>query len=179
MSELVEAVEQRRMRGATVDYVINHLRDGIFQGQYAPGQRLVEADLTRELGISRGPLREALHRLAADIRPIWEPEERAPGRGYISENKAFHDAIIRASGNETLGVVTGQLQLPLLMFQFNKMLTVGNIAASLAEHRAIAEAMLEGDTVAADGHMRAHLERARQVASEMPSQVFRNDARPR
>ena len=66
MSELVEAVEQRRMRGATVDYVINHLRDGIFQGQYAPGQRLVEADLTRELGISRGPLREALHRLAAD-----------------------------------------------------------------------------------------------------------------
>ena len=234
MSELVEAVEQRRMRGATVDYVINHLRDGIFQGQYAPGQRLVEADLTRELGISRGPLREALHRLAADklleivpnrgalvrrlsmremlelfsirialetlavreatarladpairerfeadIRPIWEPEERAPGRGYISENKAFHDAIIRASGNETLGVVTGQLQLPLLMFQFNKMLTVGNIAASLMEHRAIAEAMLEGDTVAADGHMRAHLERARQVASEMPSQVFRNDARPR
>ena len=230
MSDAGELVEHRRMRGATVDYVLRHVRDGIFQGQYAPGQRLIEADLTRELGISRGPLREALHRLAADklleivpnrgaivrrltmremrelfsirialeslavneatanlrdpairacfesdIGPIWLPEQRAPGRGYIAENKSFHDAIIRASGNETLGIVTSQLQLPLLMFQFNKMLTAGNIAASLAEHRAVAQAMLDGDAAAAESCMRSHLERARQVAGEMPAQVFRND----
>lgn len=233
MSDTGELVEHGRMRGATVDYVLRHLRDGIFQGQYAPGQRLIEADLTRELGISRGPLREALHRLAADklleivpnrgaivrrlsmremlelfsirialeglaareatanladpairarfesdIKAIWLPEQRAPGRGYIAENKSFHDAIIRASGNETLGVVTNQLQLPLLMFQFNKMLTARNIAASLAEHRAIAQAMLDGDAAAAETCMRRHLERARQVACEMPSQVFRNDTAP-
>lgn len=39
---------------------------GILEGRYAPGQRLIEADLTQELGISRNTLREALHRLTAN-----------------------------------------------------------------------------------------------------------------
>src|SRR5699024_8518430 len=33
---------------------------------FVPGQRLLEADLTRSLNISRGPVREALKRLAAE-----------------------------------------------------------------------------------------------------------------
>jgi DNA-binding GntR family transcriptional regulator len=53
-------------RGATVEYVRERLREGIMRGQYAPGQRLIEADLTRLFGISRGPLREAYRRLAAE-----------------------------------------------------------------------------------------------------------------
>ena len=38
----------------------------IMRGRYAPGQRLVEADLTRELKISRGSVREVLRRLQTD-----------------------------------------------------------------------------------------------------------------
>lgn len=228
MENRVDPAEQGRARGATVDYVLNHVRQGIFVGRYAPGQRLIEADLTRELGISRGPLREALHRLAGDnlleivpnrgaivrrhsmremlerfsirialeclavqeatanladaairsrfendITPIWQTEPRTPSIDYIAENKAFHDAIITASGNETLASLNDQLQLPLLMFQLNKRLTVANITASLAEHRAVANAMLEGDAAGAEMQMRKHLDRARAVASEMPSQSFR------
>ncbi|WP_224387658.1 GntR family transcriptional regulator [Pseudonocardia sp. ICBG1293] len=41
------------------------LRRWIIEGRFAPGERLNEVDLARELGISRGPLREALQRLAA------------------------------------------------------------------------------------------------------------------
>jgi DNA-binding GntR family transcriptional regulator len=52
--------------GGTVDYVLDHLRSGVLQGRYAPGQRLIEADLTRDLGVSRGPLREAFRRLSAE-----------------------------------------------------------------------------------------------------------------
>lgn len=52
--------------GGTVDYVVEQLRDGMFQGRFAPGQRLIEADLTRELRVSRGPLREAFRRLSAE-----------------------------------------------------------------------------------------------------------------
>lgn len=228
MDNAIDPVEQGRARGATVDYVLNHVREGIFVGRYAPGQRLIEADLTRELGISRGPLREALHRLAGDnlleivpnrgaivrrhsmremlerfsirialeclavreattgladeavrtrferdIEPIWQTEQRTPSTDYIVENKAFHDAIIRASGNETLAGINDQLQLPLLMYQLNRQLTVGNIAASLAEHRSIATAMLKGDAVGAEAGMRRHLDRARAVASEMPPRSFR------
>jgi len=38
---------------------------GIRSGQMAPGQHLVEADLTRRFGVSRGSLREGLKRLSA------------------------------------------------------------------------------------------------------------------
>lgn len=114
-------------------------------------------------------------RFESDIQPIWQTEQRTPRSDYIAENKAFHDAIIRAGGNETLAGITNQLQLPLLMFQLNKRLTVTNITASLAEHRAIARAMLDGDAANAKALMHRHLDRARSVACEMPSQVFRNE----
>ncbi len=53
-------------RGETVDYVVAEIRDGILSGRYAPGQRLIARDLTDDVGYSRGPVREALSRLAAE-----------------------------------------------------------------------------------------------------------------
>ncbi|HVO15077.1 MAG TPA: GntR family transcriptional regulator [Alphaproteobacteria bacterium] len=49
-----------------VEFAIETIKSGIYDGRFAPGQRLIEADLTRDLAISRGPVREALRRLAAD-----------------------------------------------------------------------------------------------------------------
>lgn len=48
------------------DVVVDAILSGIRSGQLVPGQRLVEADLTHSLNISRGPVREALKRLAAE-----------------------------------------------------------------------------------------------------------------
>jgi DNA-binding GntR family transcriptional regulator len=42
------------------------LRDDILAGRIQPGSRLVECDLTARFAVSRGPVREALRRLAAD-----------------------------------------------------------------------------------------------------------------
>ncbi len=42
------------------------IREQIRRGDWGPGHRLVESDLTTELGISRGPVREAFARLAAE-----------------------------------------------------------------------------------------------------------------
>lgn len=39
---------------------------GLYDGRYAPGQRLVEADIAEEYGVSRGSVREALKRLGAE-----------------------------------------------------------------------------------------------------------------
>jgi DNA-binding GntR family transcriptional regulator len=68
--EMMSAKPKQRERGesskSVVDYVAEAIRAGVLDGRYAPGQRLVEADITQEFGISRGPLREALRRLAAD-----------------------------------------------------------------------------------------------------------------
>jgi DNA-binding GntR family transcriptional regulator len=49
-----------------VDTVVERLRESILSGRFAPGERLVEAELARELAISRGPIREALALLEKD-----------------------------------------------------------------------------------------------------------------
>ena len=71
------------------------IRDGILDGRYGPGQRLVAEDLAKELGVSRMPVREALHRLeAAGLVAI------APHRGAmvseLSENECAEIYHIRA-----------------------------------------------------------------------------------
>ncbi|MBV1689484.1 GntR family transcriptional regulator [Novosphingobium sp. G106] len=51
--------------GSAADKVADAIIRGIRSGAFVPGQHLVEPDLTRRLGISRGSLREALKHLAA------------------------------------------------------------------------------------------------------------------
>src|SRR6187431_1426353 len=46
------------------DKVVNILVEAIERGELQPGVRIREAVIARQLGISRGPLREALGRLA-------------------------------------------------------------------------------------------------------------------
>ena len=43
--------------------VLEHLRSEILTGGYEPGERLIEAAISEELGTSRGPVREALRQL--------------------------------------------------------------------------------------------------------------------
>jgi DNA-binding GntR family transcriptional regulator len=53
--------------------VYDALIDLIVGGELPPGQHMVETDLARQLGVSRQPIREALHRMEAegwvDLRP--------------------------------------------------------------------------------------------------------------
>lgn len=53
-------------RESTVDMIVEQLRSGISTGMLAGGQRLIEAELTETYGVSRGPVREAMRRLAAE-----------------------------------------------------------------------------------------------------------------
>jgi DNA-binding GntR family transcriptional regulator len=55
-----------RAAKSSPDVVVDAILSGIRSGRLVPGQRLVEADLTHSLSISRGPVREALKRLAAE-----------------------------------------------------------------------------------------------------------------
>lgn len=52
-------VERRVLRHE----VLQGLRSGILSGEIAPGTRLLEVPLAAELGVSRGPVREALRQL--------------------------------------------------------------------------------------------------------------------
>lgn len=217
-----------RARGTTVADLVAHLRESVLVGRYAPGQRLIEADLTRELGVSRGPLREAFRRLTAEgliesipnrgavvrllsqrqirelleirsaletmaarlaaknmanreIRarfetaaaPVWSERGRGLPAAYLDENRAFHEAVADASGNEQLAAFSRTLQLPLVMHQATGSLTPEILVASNAEHRAIADAILAGDGERAAEAMREHLQHAADFSDSLPPHMFR------
>jgi len=64
--------------GATVTHIVDGLRCDILAHRLKPGERLVESALTQRFSVSRGPVREALRRLAAEGLI-----EHAPNRGAV------------------------------------------------------------------------------------------------
>jgi DNA-binding GntR family transcriptional regulator len=59
-------LENSPPRSGVVEFIVEETRQAINSGRLALGQRLVEADLTRQLGVSRSSVREALRRLSAE-----------------------------------------------------------------------------------------------------------------
>jgi DNA-binding GntR family transcriptional regulator len=76
-------------KSSSCDRVVDSVTRGILSGRYVAGQKLIEADLTGELGVSRGPVREALKRLSAEGIVALTPHRgayiRALGRTEISD----------------------------------------------------------------------------------------------
>src|SRR5882757_8141293 len=65
-------LKARRLTAVTVnalrntsrsEFVFAALRDAIWDGRFAPGERIPEEEIARSLGVSRTPVREALQRL--------------------------------------------------------------------------------------------------------------------
>ncbi|HBI83224.1 MAG TPA: GntR family transcriptional regulator [Alcaligenaceae bacterium] len=63
--------------GETVDNIVSLIKDQILDGRLAPGQRLISTDLVEQLGVSRGPLREAFRQLDAEGLIDVEPNRGA------------------------------------------------------------------------------------------------------
>ncbi|WP_028648106.1 GntR family transcriptional regulator [Nocardiopsis sp. CNT312] len=53
-------------RRSTAELIADQLRSAIMYGTLAPGDQLGEAELSSRLGVSRGPLREAMQRLVQE-----------------------------------------------------------------------------------------------------------------
>jgi DNA-binding GntR family transcriptional regulator len=70
------------------DVVFRDIIRGLYEGRFAPGQRLVEGDLTLLYGVSRGPVREALSRLAAE-----GIVELRPQRGAVVRRLSREEAV--------------------------------------------------------------------------------------
>jgi DNA-binding GntR family transcriptional regulator len=70
MTEVIRPIERPvPLRQTVYESLVELIVNGVLQ----PGQRMVEAELARRLGVSRQPIREAFHRLQAegwvDLRP--------------------------------------------------------------------------------------------------------------
>lgn len=53
-------------RVSSADQVVGEVYRGLYEGRYSPGQKLIEADLTKRFRVGRGTVREALRRLVAE-----------------------------------------------------------------------------------------------------------------
>jgi len=74
---------------------VESLRSAVLEGRFAPGERLVEADLCARLGVSRASLREALRMLAAE-RLITLVPHRGPAVAEIDWAQAEEIYEVRA-----------------------------------------------------------------------------------
>jgi DNA-binding GntR family transcriptional regulator len=89
--------------------VYGHLRAEILSGELAPGTELQEVGLSESLGVSRGPIREAIGRLAAEGLVTVRPRRGAVVRALSTEE--FLEAY---QVREALEVMAVRLAVPQL-----------------------------------------------------------------
>jgi len=140
----------------------------------------MEALAARLAAATDAPDRRA--RFVASIEPIYSDRAREPCV-YLKENAAFHDAVMALADNRELRDLSARLQLPLIMAQAGDVLSAPVLAASVREHRMVAEAILKRDPAAASAHMRAHLGRAAAVAlagraARVPEEIWAGEPPP-
>ncbi len=78
------------------------IRSSIISGRFGPGERLVEAELATELGVSRAPVREAFRRLADEQLVVERPRYGTYVREFTA--KDFVDIYNLLSAMESLAV---------------------------------------------------------------------------
>lgn len=76
---------KQRTRRADVE-ITEWLRDSIIEGGFPPGSRLSESNIGKELGVSRTPVREALHVLASEDLVDWQPNRSAVVKQISNES---------------------------------------------------------------------------------------------
>jgi DNA-binding GntR family transcriptional regulator len=92
------------------DQIKDHLLTQILEGKLAPGERIVETRVARELGISQGPVREALRDLATlglvDLQPYRGARVRQPSLDEQIEAMRVRAELEAMAAREAAGKLT-------------------------------------------------------------------------
>lgn len=121
------------------------------------GTRLVIETMVARQAAERidAAARKALRAVEADMRAAVAAEDY----GRFSEcNAALHREIQRIAGNATATRILDTLKSHLVRLQYRVILLPGRPQSSLAEHRAVIDAICKGDGAAAEKAMRRHME---------------------
>lgn len=97
---------------SSVELVLNKLLDGIRQGHYVPGQRLVAGDVAKELKVSRAPVREAIHVLAGEGVVELTPNQGARIVHLTSMDLVHGMLMLKAVGALGIEYACANMRLP-------------------------------------------------------------------
>ena len=197
--------------------VAERLRQQIFARALEPGSWIDEQKLSREFGISRTPLREALKVLAveglvtmklrrgayvtemsaddvtqvyhllgllesdaagevarsagaeelAELRALHERLEKQVRQreAFFASNERFHLRLLEIAGNRCRAQIVVDLRKVMKLNRHHSLFRRGRLADSLAEHRAIMDALERRDAGAAASLMRRHFENGLEAAA--------------
>jgi DNA-binding GntR family transcriptional regulator len=99
--------------------------------------------------------RKALRAIEADMDAAVASEDYSQ---FSQLNGALHRRIQGIAGNATASRILNTLKSHLMRLQYRVILLPGRPQSSLAEHRAIVDALCKADADAAETAMRRHLE---------------------
>ena len=101
-------------RTAPLATLVNTLKEGIRNGRYVPGQRLIEADLAAELGAKRTAVRDALRVLAGDGIVELVPQKGARIRRMSPDDLRALVPILAGLLRTTMRLAIGRINEPML-----------------------------------------------------------------
>ncbi|AYG03251.1 GntR family transcriptional regulator [Gryllotalpicola protaetiae] len=102
----------------------------------------------------------------------------APDAGFVNTDEAFHQTLLRSSGNEALVDALRNVNRRIRPIRMYDYLTEDRIDATIAEHIAIAEFVRDDDLSAALAALREHVEESRQVVMERAAAALPFTRRP-
>lgn len=147
--------------------------EGLVQREANRGASVRRISLIEAIEITeaRGVLEGLVARLAAERAT---DQERAELRRIVEEmagavdgaapavyselNRLFHQRVREVARHQIADELVGNLRNRAVHHQFRLSMVAGRTEESLAQHRAVAEAVLAGDGDAAEAAMRAHLD---------------------
>lgn len=135
----------RLTQGSRGDGVAAALRQAITDGRMQPGDRLLEIDLAKQLGTSRGPVREALRQLEAEGLVVSYP---------------YRGTMVADVSQDEIEEVLVPIRLIIERFAFRRampLITADDVAALAALCADMRKAAEDGDTERlADDDIRFH-----------------------
>ncbi|MDE1181926.1 GntR family transcriptional regulator [Paraburkholderia sp.] len=123
------------MNETTQQAIVQTLREKILSGELSPGQRLVEAQLSQWLGVSRTPLRYALSVLSSEGLL-----DRSGARGYVVRRFSVRDVL---NAIDVRGVLEGLAA---------RSVAEDGVGVELAA--ALQSCLREGDEIFGNGHLK-------------------------
>ncbi|WP_108263499.1 GntR family transcriptional regulator [Mangrovicoccus ximenensis] len=147
------------VRGITVDDVWNaNVVRAVLEG--------AAAGIVARNGLGAAA-REVLEQSLADYGDLARHVELSDSflERHAAANRVFHDALVSASGNESLTRSIDTLaympvQINRIVFASDRDFAVQTVQSGLAEHHGVVAAILSGDAMAAEILMRTHSQKA-------------------